>query len=1219
MTKFKNFVDPHVHIQSLDSAASPEDFVKREKELETGYITVTDHGTLQACPTVYNLAQQNGLTPILGVESYVRPDKCSILEAAGVPKIDDSYAHYIKYLHLTMHCKDFAAYKCLIKKLSDADLRAERHGSEYKPIFTWEDVEEIGSYNVTFGSSCLIGMVMRFIMQHRDPIMAEKYYAKLRSLVKPGNFIVEAFPHVADREWVSGVFITINEGDKLTTLKYRVDKNLRTNVGDIYAKDLAHEFKLIGNKHEFLVAIKDYQTWNERVPAKIVSVEHKEEFIINECNEFCPNGDIQWGGNNFVLEMAKKYGDPIVISGDSHFAYPEQHVIQDIRLMSSGGNWRMATSYHRRSSDEAYGYFKKKFDISEAEFEHWIENSHEWAGGFKEFKFEYKPSLPSKFYPDDTIGYLGSLIKKHGRMDWKNPAMISRLKEEVSLFSKNGKMDFLPYFFAAEDARSAYAESGKLAGPARGSAGGVLLSYLIGVTDLNPLPYNLSLNRFMTPDRIASGALPDIDMDFGDRAFLVDEKDGWMTKRFGDHFAQISTVNTSRIRSSIRDVHRALYKRVPDDVEVLCKQINTAPQGRNDLEFIYGYDDNGDWTPGSIESDIALQTYIKKYTKEWELVRQLLGQIRSRGRHASAYALANAPLDTIVPMGTVSGVRVTSLTAPDVEAAGVIKLDILGVNTLNDIEDAIRLIQAKSGLEIPDSMTIDGKLVPKVRLIPIDGKFYDIWELPSDQVVYDNIACGRTETVFQFNQEAAIQGLEYFNASRPNGAKLIGSIEDMAIFTAINRPGPLDAYVTLPSGKKHNMMVEYTYRARGMERSNDVPKILDDLLPETYGILVYQEQVEFIYKEITGSSGAEAEEFRRNVAKKKADKIMRAFPRFIEGVKGKYGAEGEALGKRVWELIETFSNYGFNKSHAVAYCLIAYACAYLKHHFKLQWWCAVLKNASKEKVNENFWRFCHSFVEMPNISRSGVNYEVHGDIIQAPITLLKGVGEKAHIELCAGMPYTNIDDFCNKIEQHRIDTSYELNGKRRKGRSALTRGAIYKLIVSGTMDDLFPKGVIIGDQSFPVSVYDQLRWFEEAFARSRKERKPKAVDTAYSKISRLSRYQLRKSIIPAYGSPVLPILADMNITGLVNTGSYYLWRGKHFVASLKDLERIDDLFALPDGGITVAVPAYIEAVRPFRYGEKRQFEAMEIIYEVEGVQRQAVKWGRARKRSFQRK
>ncbi len=888
------------------------------------------------------------------------------------------------------------------------------------------------------------------------------------------------------------------------------------------------------------------------------------------------------------MEMAKKYGDPILVSGDSHFAYPEGHVIQDIRLMSSGGNWRMKNSYHRRSSDEAYEYFKATFDISESEYAGWIENSYEWANGFKDFKFSYKPSLPASFYPEDTLGNVGALIKKHGRMDWKNPAMVARLKEEVNLFSKNGVMDYLPYFFAAEDTRSAYAQSGKLAGPARGSAGGVLLSYLIGVTDLNPLKYNLSLNRFMTPDRIASGAMPDIDMDFGDRSFLVDEKDGWMTKRFGNHFAQISTNQSSRIRSSIKDVHRALYKRVSLDVEALCKQFQI----------------------GSIETDQALRTYIAKHPKEWKLVRQLLGLVRSKSRHASAYAIADVPLDTIIPMATVGKVRVTSLTAPDVEACGVIKLDILGVNTLNDIEDCIRQVQAKSGKEIPDSMVIDGKLVSKVRILPVGDKFYDIWELPDDQDVYDDVALGKTETVFQFNKEAALDGLPYFNAKRSNGTKLISSIEDMAIFTAINRPGPLDAFVSLPSGEKHNMMVEYTYRARGMEKSNDVPKVLEDLLPETYGVLVYQEQVESIYKEVTGSSGAEAEEFRRAVGKKAAAKIMKMFPKFIDGVKRKYGEEGEALGKRVWDLIETFSNYGFNKSHAVAYCLIAYACAYLKHHFKLEWWCAVLRNASKDKVNDNFWRFCHSFVEMPNISKSGSNYEVHGDTIQAPISLLHGVGEKAHVELCNGLPYKGIGDFCEKIEKHRIDTAKpDPKGKLRKGRSALTRGVIYKLIISGAMDDLFSKEVVIGEETFPVSVYDQLKWFEEAFAISRGEKRPKAVESAYSRVNRLARYQLRKSIIPAYGAPVLPILADMHLEGLAYTGKYYLWKNKHFMASLNDLERVDDLFSLPKGGVTVAVAAYIEETRPFRYGDKKQFEAMEIVFEIEGVGRKAVKWG----------
>ena len=167
----KSLISPHVHVSSLDSASTPEDFLKRELELGTGTMVCTDHGFLGACREVYSLAKKNKLTPILGIEAYHRDDNCQILSSGGISNIKE----YYKYGHLLIHAQDQQAFEAIIRKVSDRDLTAEAHGSERKPIFTWEDLEELGHHNCTMSSGCLVGIVARHLMADR-PDLAVKYY-----------------------------------------------------------------------------------------------------------------------------------------------------------------------------------------------------------------------------------------------------------------------------------------------------------------------------------------------------------------------------------------------------------------------------------------------------------------------------------------------------------------------------------------------------------------------------------------------------------------------------------------------------------------------------------------------------------------------------------------------------------------------------------------------------------------------------------------------------------------------------------------------------------------------------------------------------------------------------------------------------------------------------------------------------------------------------------
>lgn len=558
MKKFNNFASPHCHINSLDSASTPEAFLQREIELGTGAITITDHGTMATCRDVYDLAKAKGVTPILGQEGYLRDDHCDILAAEGIS--GPAVKEYMKYAHFTVHHMDEASFRVGSKLLSRAYDRAERHGSEVKPLFDWRALEELGAQNTVLTSSCLAGVVQRHLLADR-PDIAEKYYQRIRSLVKPGNFYVEMFPHKCDKYWVKGLFVELESGDKI---KYWAGKKLRVEVDGVAKETTAEELAVWFTKKDRpvtrLLAQKDGQKWVDTDPVPVIkSAENVETFLQNDCRPWCPDGDVQLGANKYMLELAQKYGDKILISDDAHFVNSSDQSVQDIRLMAGGNTWRFYGNYRRLSSEEAWQHFSDTMGTSERQFEEWIENSREWAGKFKDFKFTARRSLPTRFYPTDTLGHLRKLIDKHGRMNWRDPKAVARLKSEINLLHHNGTVDLLPYFFVVEELCDVYLRNGRLTGPGRGSAAGLKLAELLGITHVDPLQYDLSQDRFMTLDRIQTGKLPDIDQDTPSRDLLegqeergyeVELEDG--TKRMCRLDAKVATAAGVM---SVKDAH----------------------------------------------------------------------------------------------------------------------------------------------------------------------------------------------------------------------------------------------------------------------------------------------------------------------------------------------------------------------------------------------------------------------------------------------------------------------------------------------------------------------------------------------------------------------------------------------------------------------------------------------------------------------------------------
>ncbi len=1287
MNDFPNFPTCHSHPASFDSGSTPEAMLKRELELGTGTLTMTDHGTLAAARLIYRLAKKKKLRPILGLEGYFRDDDCDILAANGITKqkgtkrngeVDEAsretVGHYMNYAHVTMHALDQAGYEAMVRVLSRANENPERHGSESKPIFTWRDLEELGSYNITVGTGCLAGMVQKHLMKD-GPRIALAYYERLRSIVKPGNLIVEVFPHDCSKFWVKAVYLTFGTSENgIIEDKRKVHdtKWLRVRWGDevleVRANELADRWTaaLDGKKampKVALLAVKHYQTWtDEAEPLPVDRIEKVEDFVQNECRPWCPDGDLQAGTNRFMLRLAKKFGDPVLISDDSHFGHPQDKVVQDVRLFSmesdkTKGNtakWRFYGSYHRKTSAECFEHFQRTLGTTEAEFRSWLDNSVAWSQRFG-WDFQDRKSLPTKFYPADTLKHTMDIIKRVGRMDWSSKERRDRLAAEIKMLHKNGAIDLLPYFFIDHEVCERYEQHGQLTGTGRGSAAGLSLAYYMGITHVDPLRFGLSKERFLTESRIRSGKLPDIDQDLPSHDLLYNPEkptEGWLMERFKGHVARISTNGTLRLRSTVQDVGRVLHGEVTPEVFNITKKFPKPPQGIKDYDFVFGYKDaDGNPIPGAIETDENLKKYVNGWgaqkafpddpnsPTEWEVVVKALGLTKSKGQHACAFVMTNEPIADFIPtMMLPDGTRVTeyinSAEDPAVEDAGGVKMDFLQLKTLRDIQGALKLVQERAGYT-PKDEVINGVRVPGIRIVPFvreDGvmELYDVWDLPEDQRVFRDICRGDTVTVFQFGTPGARQWMENFY-NRMTGEHALRSIEHIAAFTALDRPGPLD-YSVEEGEVKRNMLEEFAARARG-ERPIGAMQVLMDTLPETHGVITYQEQLQHIFVKVGQTTAEQGDEFRVHVSKKKMEAVLKDKAIFMPGA---IKSIGESEANRLWAMLETFGQYGFNKSHSVCYAATGYVCAWLKHWYPLEWWTSCLRNADRKTVDQKFWVHCRKHILIPDVALSQDDFAIEDKHIRAPLRLLTGVGDKAHEELVAGRPYTSIRDFVQRIYDRKVATGTKTKKVVKKrilkrdqveggptftettveelkmGRSNLNNTILMKLIVSGAADSLFPDNC--------KTVWEKLTLFEETWAEVFNLRKRdgslkvEAVDRRFAELSGLQLFLLKKSVLPSYAEDLNRLVAAAR-EDVLDQGDRYAWvaprafeGNKHIPIVPGDIakaiiegERPDD-FDFPDR-FKFAVIAYVNDVQSFWNGQ-----AVKVFYEVDGERMDSAKW-----------
>lgn len=997
-------VSPHTHVESPLTGSTILSMLTRAKELGRTHIVYTDHGHLSSALKVGRVMKEEekkqkmkfGLKVIQGIEFYFKDTSCPIVSSSG--------ANRCKYFSAALYCKDQAAFQALCLLVSRIDLPTLEIREETQQMWSWKELEEMAKYNVNIvlsGVHCMVGKTM--LAGH--PAVGDAVLSKLIGIYGKERVNLALVCEPWSKKYTSLVQISYADGTSdtcLSTDQVTTERARRIKVTDL----------LESNRHSVIRSISTSGMFKQ-VEKRIESVKLHKGFLP------FPGGDVTAKLNRYYLALGKKHSVGVLATDYAYYATPGDRVVQTMRLEGAD---KIQASFHMKSEEEIVAYLRT-LGLPEEACKNIVSNNDEWVKQFNDLSLKYEWRLADS--GPDPLKQAMEIIKQNGRMKWDDPVWVDRLREELNVIAKNGVKDLTAYFLPIRNVLNHYLENGQLTGPGRGSAGGSLFCYLLGITQVNPFEYDLPFSRFFSMDRIKSNKLPDIDVDLENRELLVglDNKSGYLYGTYGDKAAQISTRTTVRLKSAVKDTNRYFHGKVEDSIEVFTKGLPAPPQGISDHAFVFGFEDEeGHETPGLLEQSAELKSYIETRPKEWDIVNKAMGLTRSFSKHASAFVLCDIPIKEVVP--TKEG-YITQYEAKECEAAGLIKYDFLVIHQLRDIRVCMDLIKKKAGR----------KDLP-VTHFPHGGADTFVWDLPKDGQVFRSIWSGQTETCFQINTRSMIP---FVMEICPE------SIMDVANILALVRPGPMD-FIDELTGR--NMVEEYVLRRRG-QSTPDI-KELADLLPETYGIITFQEQLNKIARQIAGFSGEEAEKLRENMAKKKMEELMAMKPAFISGSMERISKE---TAEAIWERMVTFGRYGFSIIHAVEYAMVTYACMFFKHYYPLEWWAAVLTNATEQEITGKFWPYVKDTVLPPDINLSSDTMVVDyaNNKIRAKLGVMKGMGDATMMPIVEGRPYATVQDFIDK--------------------DVAGNSLSHKLIHVGVLDSLFPP---------KANLLEKLKIFEDA-------------------------------------------------------------------------------------------------------------------------------------------
>jgi len=681
-------------------------------------------------------------------------------------------------------------------------------------------------------------------------------------------------------------------------------------------------------------------------------------------------------------KLAADLGIKLVATNDIHYIEKDHSVAHNIliHLGDKTGivdykDLRYGTDQiYFKSADEMKNLFKNYKGAIENTIE--IEEKINLQLDFHGHQFPQFP-IPQNSKAKNLEEYLEQLAEDRLENKFKKvtPELEERFKFEIEVIKQMG---YAGYFLVVQDFINAAKERGIPVGPGRGSAAGSLVAYVLGITNVDPLKYNLLFERFLNPAR---KSMPDIDVDFADdkRGEVIN----YVKEKYGENsVAQIITFNRLSSRAVLKDVARVLKIPIPT-VEKITKWIPSKFGRVFDLDQALNEVPELAWVNKS--DDPIIQELIR-YAKILE------GMNRNASKHAAGVVITPGEVSDFVPLAIYGDDNsiVTQFNMKDLEDAGLLKMDFLGLRTLSIIRDTIELVKQSRKIEI------------------------DIDNIPTDDAkTYEVFSKGQTTAVFQF-ESAPMR--EYLKKLRPS------SINDLAAMNALYRPGPME------------FIDDFISRKNGKRQTKYLHQVLEPILKETNGIIVYQEQVIQIANKVAGMSLAEADLLRRAMGKKDLKAMAEQKEKFTEGaVKNNISKK---IAEEIFEAIDKFANYGFNKSHAVAYSIVAYQTAYLKAHYLEEFLAANLSNeyGNTDKIT-NLLEDCRKLnvkVLPPDINNPSVKFGVKNRQIIFGMSAIKNVGvnaveiiKSAHEKL--GRNFKSIYDFCANVD-NRIVNKRALEG-----------------------------------------------------------------------------------------------------------------------------------------------------------------------------------------------
>lgn len=737
--------------------------------------------------------------------------------------------------------------------------------------------------------------------------------------------------------------------------------------------------------------------------------------------------------NAVLLQWAAKYNVPVIASNDSHYVDQQDSNAHDILLCINTGEKQSTPSAKEFDDEEGkpkgtrFAFFNDEFffktqaqmaetfkDLPEA-----LDNTNRIVDKVEALKLKKDILLPNYQLPEgfaDQDTYLQHLtyqgaIRRYlndgvSGIDSLDPKIKERLDFELFVIRTMG---FAGYFLIVQDFINHGRDIGVLIGPGRGSAAGSAVAYCIGITNIDPIKYDLLFERFLNPDR---KSMPDIDTDFDDegRQKVID----YVVEKYGkNQVAQIITYGSMAAKSSIRDVSRVMDLPL-NEADRLAKLIPERPG--IELERVLRAPLDGDGSLKAKENlnsdEIANVKQLREVLESGELTADVLreaekleGSVRGTGVHAAGIIIAPKDLTEILPVCTSkeSTLLLTQYDGKVVEDAGVIKMDFLGLKTLTIIRDALRMIDANHGIRID----IDG--------IPLDD--------PRTYALYQR---AETNGTFQF-ESAGMQ--KYLRELKPD------QFADLIAMNALYRPGPLE-YIPNFIKRKH-----------GLEKIvYDLPE-MEEYLHETYGITVYQEQVMLLSQKLAGFTKGDADVLRKAMGKKDRATLDKMKGKFLEGTAAR-GLDPKVCDK-VWTDWEAFAQYAFNKSHSTCYAFVAYQTAWLKANYAPEYMAAVLTHSqgSIDKITF-FMEECRRMgipVLGPDVNESGLQFSVNKQgQIRFGLGAVKGVGEAA------------VDAIVQERNSERGPYASIYDLMRRVNLRAANRKALESLAYAGAFDN-FPK------------------------------------------------------------------------------------------------------------------------------------------------------------------